>query len=187
MNKEKIFKKISSWNTFFIVFGILSALMGLYNLYGNITWDSKYANTDMESLKPATITVVISAIITLVTIYTIILAIKNRTKISDKMAINTMPYIITLLVQVYSIVTGIVTMFLTKDNVSGMMNMAMESVDGMEGMEGFFATMMIVTFGIVAITYFLGIFPSIRILLLNKKAGKINEEEVSSIENDEEE
>lgn len=192
MYSDKIYKKISSWNTFYIIFGILSSLMGAYGLYGNLTWKSTYEKykdmgvldgVSMENYKPNIFNVVISAIVLVITIYTIVLAIKNRKNIRDKIQLNILPYIITLILQVYSIITAVITMIFTK-GITGDISANLENV---EGAGGFFAITMIVTYLMMAIMYTLGILPSVRIIMLNKKTKNIIEEKEINSNDDEEE
>ncbi|MDL2310770.1 hypothetical protein LJC13_02185 [Peptostreptococcaceae bacterium OttesenSCG-928-C18] len=175
MLREQIFRKMKTWNTVFIVFGIIGLAFSVFGLVSGAILIPDYFSINM-------IETVISLVMLVVTIYTVVVAIKNNKIIAEEKEVNVIPYILTLMMQAYSIVMGVVSIF----NGSIEANLSMNGLDNVSTAD----TKMLLTIGMItavvtlAISALVGILPSLRVLMLNGKAKKI--EEVNDY-NDEEE
>lgn len=191
MTREKIFKKMKTWNNVFVVYGIITTIFSLFGLVKIFTtdWESvveiqkqsnevlgiSSAGLTVDSIKPSTFMTVVSIIIIGVTIYTIYMAIKNKENIQNKEKVNNLPYIIYLILLVYGVISSFVN---SKANFSPMASMS-AGLNSMPegGLPTIAIVIMVIIIGIIGLMAFLNIAPSVKMLRLNKKIDKLEEDE----------
>lgn len=191
MTREKIFKKMKTWNNIFVVYGIITTIFSLFGLVKIFTtdWESvveiqkqsnevlgiSSAGLTVDSIKPSTFMTVVSIIIIGVTIYTIYMAIKNKENIKNKEKVNNLPYIIYLILLVYGIISSFVN---SKANFSPMASMS-AGLNSMPegGLPSIAIAIIIIIIVFVGLMVFLNIAPSIKMLRLNKKIDKLEDDE----------
>lgn len=191
MTREKIFKKMKTWNNIFVVYGIITTIFSLFGLVKIFTtdWESvveiqkqsnevlgiSSAGLTVDSIKPSAFMTVVSIIIIGVTIYTIYMAIKNKENIKNKEKVNNLPYIIYLILLVYGIISSFVN---SKANFSPMASMS-AGLNSMPegGLPSIAIAIIIIIIVFVGLMVFLNIAPSIKMLRLNKKIDKLEDDE----------
>lgn len=191
MTREKIFKKMKTWNNVFVVYGIITTIFSLFGLVKIFTtdWESvveiqkqsnevlgiSSAGLTVDSIKPSTFMTVVSIIIIGVTIYTIYMAIKNKENIQNKEKVNNLPYIIYLILLVYGVISSFVN---SKANFSPLTSMS-AGLNSMPegGLPTIAIVIMVIIIGIIGLMAFLNIAPSVKMLRLNKKIDKLEEDE----------
>lgn len=191
MTKEKIFKKMKTWNNIFVVYGIITTIFSLFGLVKIFTtdWESvveiqkqsnevlgiSSAGLTVDSIKPSTFMTVVSIIIIGVTIYTIYMAIKNKENIQNKEKVNNLPYIIYLILLVYGVISSFVN---SKANFSSLTSMS-AGLNSMPegGLPTIAIVIIVIMIGIIGLMAFLNIAPSVKMLRLNKKIDKLEEDE----------
>lgn len=191
MTREKIFKKMKTWNNVFVVYGIITTIFSLFGLVKIFTtdWESvveiqkqsnevlgiRSAGLTVDSIKPSTFMTVVSIIIIGVTIYTIYMAIKNKENIQNKEKVNNLPYIIYLILLVYGVISSFVN---SKANFSSLTSMS-AGLNSMPegGLPTIAIVIIVIMIGIIGLMAFLNIAPSVKMLRLNKKIDKLEEDE----------
>ncbi|HHX68496.1 MAG: hypothetical protein WAO56_04250 [Miniphocaeibacter sp.] len=179
MDKERIFKKMKTWNMILIIVGIIAILFSVYGLISDLTtdWDEyvvsmkqlyeqaglSTTSLSVEAFKPSAFKIVQEVISLLIMVYIVLVAVKNNTKINNKESINTLPYILKLILFVFTFVISVIIS-------SGFLDMLPKEASG--------AMMFIVIFlSILFVIYFIfALLPSIRLLMLSNKLNKLEEE-----------
>ncbi len=181
MKRDEIYKKMGFWNGFYLVIGVIGLLFSIYNIVDTFITKNTEKKLEKFGLDPAefgttTFDKVILVIVTIISIYCVVMAFKNRGKIIEKLKVDVLPYILTLLLAAFNFVRGIIQQTNTKQmpELNNEVNKAIEGVDQNALMAG-------VAIGIVfvVIALILELLPSIRMLMLNSKLNKLPVEEES--------
>lgn len=192
MTKEKIFKKMKTWNNIFVVYGIITTIFSVLGLMKIFTtdWESvleiqkqsnealgiSSAGLTIESIKPSTFMTVMSILVILVTIYTIYMAIKNKENISNEQKVNNLPYIIYLILLVYGFISSFIN---SKTNLSPITSMTSSMTSMPEGIPTVAVVILVFIIVFAGLLLFLNIAPSVKMLRLNKKLDKLNDDNIT--------
>ncbi|QQK07345.1 hypothetical protein [Miniphocaeibacter halophilus] len=117
MDKERLFKRAKGWNTFIIVIKIITVIftvLGLVSLYAinnskEVRDQLIAVGTDMSVFETSTFDNIISIIILIITIGIIVMAIMNSKKMKNQELFNITPYILIILLVIYSVATTIIS------------------------------------------------------------------------------
>ena len=103
------------------------------------------------------------------------MAIKNKENIQNKEKVNNLPYIIYLILLVYGVISSFVN---SKANFSPLTSMS-AGLNSMPegGLPTIAIVIMVIIIGIIGLMAFLNIAPSVKMLRLNKKIDKLEEDE----------
>ncbi|WP_300408558.1 hypothetical protein [Lagierella sp.] len=184
MKRDEIYKKMGFWNGFYLVIGVIGLLFSIYNIVDTFFTKSYIKNLEKIGLDPAdfepsTFEKVILVLVTVISIYCVVIAFKNRRRIIEKLKVNILPYALTLLIAAFNFVSSLLQRF-TGEETQQVNDQVAQSMEGV-GENALIAGLVVFIVGIV-IVLLVKLLPAIRMLMLNSKLQKLPEEEESMYE-----